>query len=49
MMRFSEENQLQNLKKLIKESLRVLGNWKESIMAEPTHSSGRRKGKGRRN
>lgn len=49
MMRFSDESELENIKKLLKDSMRGLGKWKESIFVEQVHSQKSKKGKGRRN
>jgi hypothetical protein len=46
-MNFSQENDLENIKKILTKGMLILGNWKESVFNEPTQSKGK-KGKGRR-
>jgi hypothetical protein len=47
-MKFSEENDLENIKKILENGMLILGNWKQSVMNQPTNNKSK-KGKGRRN
>ena len=47
MMRFSQDNELENIKKILISSMKALGNWKESVFTEQ-QTQKTRKGKGKR-
>jgi hypothetical protein len=47
-MNFSEENELENIKKILTQGMLLLGNWKQSIFTEQPHTHKSKKGKGRR-
>ena len=47
MIRFSQDNELANIKKILINSMMALGNWKESVFTEQQHNSKTRKGKGK--
>ena len=48
MMRFSQENELANIKKILISSMRALGNWKESVFSEEQNQKSQKSKKGKK-